>query len=182
MSGLRPVTVITGASAGIGAASPPEADGQPCREDFVPGDLEQAQLGVVDGDAAIIHGCQDSLDDPFRSVAIAVADVHHLAREALVLPPLAERALGSRRADLEGVVAIDEPGLLEDRAGDLAHPLAVGDRYPSRLVDGDPQCPAAGPQLLDRVDLIAQVGEGRLEEPSDLRYWPGRHGKGSRCS
>src|SRR4029077_6599994 len=156
-----------------------DCDREPARDNVFPWNVDDyrcpaARSWRLHRDAPYVDGDQLAFDDRLR-LAAAVADVHSLAVEALVIGVAAQRPFGSGRRDLEVVRTADQVGAIEQRPGDSADALAVLDRDGLVVVDGDPQRAPRVTGLIDRVEVVAHVVQGGLEQLFDRRYGPGWH-------
>src|SRR2546428_4032293 len=156
-----------------------DCDREPARDNVIPpnvNDYRSSAAGAQRGDrdARRVDCNQLAFDHRFRRSA-AVADVHPLAVEALVVRVHLERPLGARRRDLEVVGAFDEARVIEQRSHDAAHALAVFDFDWFAAIDRNSQRATRLARLLQGVQLVAHVVERGLEQLFDRRYGPCRH-------
>src|SRR4029077_15916883 len=169
----------TSAQSALSASARPSVDGSDCDrkpacDDVVPRDVNDhrraaARPGCLHSDACRIHRDQLALDDGFRLTA-AIADVDALPVEPVVVRASTQRALRTRRRDLEVIGSADEVRVIEQRPGDSAHPLAILDGDRLIAVDGNAKGAPCMARLVKRVQLVTHVPEGGLEQLLDRRY------------
>src|SRR6266550_1055381 len=123
-----------------------DCDREPARDNVIPRYMNDhrratAKARRLDRDSRSVDRDQLAFDHGLRFAAL-IADVHAIAVKAFVLLVRPQWALRTRRGNLEVVWPVDQPGVIEKRAGHPARPLA-------RLVTGwagvSARRPAAGP-------------------------------------
>src|SRR5882672_9233728 len=156
-----------------------EGDREPARDNVIPFNVDyhrgaSARANSLNRNARSVDRHQLALDDRLR-LASAIAHVDPLAVEPLVVSVTPQGPLGSRRRDLEVIRTVDVVGVIDKRACDAAHALAILDRDRLDAVDRDAECSSRVAGLVERVELVTHVLDGGLEQLSDGRYGPGRH-------
>src|SRR5258705_4227288 len=132
-----------------------DGEREPGRDNVIPSDVDDHRRAPPcarrrDRDARIVDCDELPLDDSFR-LATPVVDVDAPAVETVVVSPRAERALGTRRRDLQVVGAVDELRMVEQRTGDKAHALAVLDGDRLSMIDGDAKGAPGMARLFERI-------------------------------
>src|SRR5260221_10001731 len=160
-----------------------ETDREPARGNVIPRNVNDHRrpppLSLrLHCNPGLVHGDQVALDDAF-GFTCPVPHINPLSVETLVIVAGVQRTLRTRRRHLEVPGPGDKGRVVDQGSDDPADALAVldGDRFDA--VDGHPQGAPRMAGLLDRVQLVAHVFHGGLEEGLNRRYWPCRHV--SRC-
>src|SRR5712692_9067683 len=161
-----------------------DCDREPARDNVIPSNVHdyrsppaRAQRGYRDAGRVD----RDKLAFDHRlGRSTAIADVHALAVEPLIVGVCSQGPFSAWRRHLEVIRSVDEARVVEQRTGDAAHALTVFDGDRLAVVDRNAQRTTRVTRLLESVELIAHVVERGLEQFLDRRYRPCRHVRGLR--